>query len=69
MVVASDSRLCGGKVWDQCPKIFPIARGDCMMSFSGETDYAYPLAMHAVSTIDSRPPDLNRKSLQAITPL
>lgn len=61
LVVVSDSRLSGGKTWDQSPKVFPLSRGDCMMSFSGETDYAYPLLLHAMNTIDAWEESRNRR--------
>lgn len=41
----SDSRLCGGHRWDECPKIFPLQRSDCAISFAGDTGYAYPMMM------------------------
>ena len=43
LVVASDSRLRFGCAWDCCPKIFPLARGDCAISFAGSTKFAYPI--------------------------
>lgn len=61
LVAISDSRLTGGKVWDQCPKVFPMARGDCVISFSGETDYAYPLVAHAINAIDAWDESRNRR--------
>lgn len=61
LVVASDSRVTGGKRWDHCPKIVPLQRGDCVLSFSGETDYAYPLILHALSTTGSWPDGANRR--------
>ncbi|MGO2962938.1 MAG: hypothetical protein ACTIDE_10060 [Carnobacterium maltaromaticum] len=45
LIVASDSRLCGGHRWDQCPKIITFPRGDCFLSFAGTANYAYPLMM------------------------
>lgn len=43
LVIASDSRLRFGCAWDCCPKIFPLSRGDCAISFAGNTMYAYPI--------------------------
>ncbi len=42
LVFASDSRLRGGQVWDCCPKIMTLPRTDCLISFAGDTSYAYP---------------------------
>jgi len=47
LVIASDSRLCGGYRWDNCPKILTLPRNDCAIAFAGETGYAYPLMMQA----------------------
>lgn len=43
LILVSDSRLCGGHRWDECPKIFTLPRGDCAICFAGCTDYAYPI--------------------------
>ena len=45
LVFISDSRLCGGHRWDECPKIMTMPREDCALCFAGNTDYAYPLMM------------------------
>ncbi|WP_147443678.1 hypothetical protein [Corallococcus sicarius] len=45
LVVASDSRLSGGLTWDQGPKLFPLARGDCVLAFAGDTAFAYPVVL------------------------
>lgn len=47
LVIASDSRLCGGYRWDSCPKILTLPRNDVAIAFAGETGYAYPLMMQA----------------------
>jgi hypothetical protein len=43
LVFASDSRLRAGYAWDCAPKILPLSRGDCAVSFAGPTEYAYPI--------------------------
>ncbi len=45
LIIASDSRLCGGHRWDQCPKILTMPRSDCAICFAGSTVYAYPMMM------------------------
>ena len=47
LIIASDSRLCGGYRWDNCPKILTFPRNDCAIAFAGEVGYAYPLMMQA----------------------
>ncbi len=47
LIIASDSRLCGGYRWDSCPKILTLPRNDVAIAFAGETGYAYPLMMQA----------------------
>jgi hypothetical protein len=37
LLVASDSRLCGGQFWDANPKIVLLPRTDCVLSFAGDT--------------------------------
>lgn len=51
LVFASDSRVSGGEVWDRYPKIFQLSRSDCLISFSGPTDYAFPLVMQLNNAI------------------
>lgn len=48
LVVASDSRL----TWDQCPKLFPLSRGDGILAFAGDTSYAYPVVLQLLRSID-----------------
>ena len=45
LLFVSDSRLCGGHRWDECPKIFPMQRSDCAICFAGDTAYSYPVMM------------------------
>lgn len=52
LVVASDSRLTGGMTWDHGQKIFPLARGDSVLAFAGETFFAYPLILQTLRYID-----------------
>lgn len=62
LVFASDSRLSGEKTWDGCPKIVALPRSDCMISFAGETDYAYPLMLQMINGINSHPPSRERRT-------
>jgi len=52
LVFASDSRLRNGKAWDGCSKIFPLRRGDCALSFAGDTQFAYPMLHQVVNAVD-----------------
>ena len=45
LVFASDSRLCGGHRWDECPKLMMLPGNCAVMAFAGDTGYAYPLMM------------------------
>lgn len=47
LILASDSRLNGGPVFDQCPKMQCLPREDCAMCFAGDTIFAYPMMMQA----------------------
>ncbi len=61
LVVATDSRLSGGKTWDCGPKIFSLPRSDSLICFAGETDYAYPLMMQMASAIEQYPESRSRE--------
>jgi 20S proteasome alpha/beta subunit len=60
LVVASDSRLSGGQFWDSNPKIILLPRSDCVMSFAGNTNDAYPLMLQAYNAISMYPRSINR---------
>ena len=45
MIFISDSRLCGGHRWDECPKLATLPGSNCVLAFAGDTDYAYPMMM------------------------
>ncbi len=45
LVVAADSRLTGGLLWDGCPKIVNLPRTDCVLAFAGDTYLSYPLKL------------------------
>lgn len=62
LIFASDSRLRAGQAWDCCPKIMTLPRTDCLISFAGDTDYAYPLMLQMVRAIDFYPASLNRRT-------
>jgi hypothetical protein len=51
LIVASDSRLSGGRNIDCCQKIFQLPRSDSFICFAGETAFAYPLVHLAHSAI------------------
>jgi hypothetical protein len=51
LVVASDSRLSFGCRWDCCPKILALPRNDSFISFAGNTMYAYPVMLQAVTAV------------------
>jgi hypothetical protein len=56
LVFGSDSRLTGGQVNDQAQKIFQLPRNDALFVFAGDTQYAYPLLMQLLRSIESFPP-------------
>ena len=64
LIFVSDSRLGGGDRWDECPKILPLERGDCAMSFAGDTCWTFPLmlqtrnAMNQYTRITDRAMDI-----------
>jgi hypothetical protein len=66
LVFASDSRLRAGQAWDCCPKILTLPRTDCLISFAGETDSAYPLMLQMTRSIEFYPPSLNRQTDVAV---
>ena len=66
LVFASDSRLRAGQAWDCCPKIMTLPRTDCLISFAGLTDYAYPLMLQMIRSIEFYPPSLNRRTDVAV---
>jgi hypothetical protein len=51
LIVASDSRLCGGQFWDANPKIMLLPRSDCVVSFAGDTYDSYPLMLQAYNSV------------------
>lgn len=60
LVVVSDSRLSGGQYWDANPKIVILPRTDSVLSFSGDTNDAYPLMLQAWNAIKMHEPAENR---------
>jgi hypothetical protein len=53
LVVASDSRLSGGRNFDSCAKIIPLPRSDSFVCCAGDTDITYPLALQIFTGISS----------------
>jgi hypothetical protein len=49
LIVASDSRLSGGRTLDSCAKILLLPRSDAFLCCAGETDITYPLAIQVVT--------------------
>lgn len=52
LIFISDSRLCGGHRWDECPKIIELPGNNSALAFAGDTEYAYPMMFqlkHAMS--------------------
>lgn len=45
LIFISDSRLCGGHRWDECPKLTTLPGDSCVLAFAGDTVYAYPVMM------------------------
>ncbi|MDQ0755057.1 hypothetical protein QFZ61_001044 [Arthrobacter sp. B3I4] len=62
LVFASDSRLRNGQAWDCCPKIMSLPRSDCLISFAGDTQYAYPLMLQMIQAIDMYAPSSDRRT-------
>jgi hypothetical protein len=60
LVFCSDSRLCNGKRFDHCQKIFRFARSDAVMCFAGRTDWAYPMIVAAINAADLHLPSQTR---------
>jgi len=56
LVFGADSRLSGGQYFDHAQKIFQLPRSDALFAFAGGTDYAYPLLMQMLRSIESFPP-------------
>ena len=52
LVIASDSMLSSGERWPCCPKLFRFDRQDCVICFSGNTAYTYPIILQIHSTIN-----------------
>jgi hypothetical protein len=55
LIVASDSRLGGGQFWDANPKVMLLPRNDCVISFAGDTNDAYPIMLQAYNAIKMFP--------------
>jgi hypothetical protein len=62
LVFASDSRLRSGQAWDAAPKIFTLPRSDALISFAGDTDYAYPLVTQMSNAIGFFPASRDRRN-------
>jgi hypothetical protein len=56
LVFGADSRLTGGQTNDQAQKIFQLPRKDALFAFAGDTQYAYPLMMQLMRSIEGYPP-------------
>ncbi|MBI3169597.1 MAG: hypothetical protein HYZ22_14025 [Chloroflexi bacterium] len=60
LLIATDSRLSGGRNIDCSPKVLPLSRSDCAICFAGDTDFAYPMMLQFVLAIDSYRPSRTR---------
>ena len=60
LLVASDSRLSGGRTIDYCPKLLILPRLDCAVCFAGSTDLAYPLMLQLSLATEAHPPSVKR---------
>lgn len=60
LVFCSDSRLSNGKRFDHCQKIFRFTRTDAAIGFAGDTDWAYPMIVAAVTAADLHLPSQTR---------
>lgn len=60
LLVATDSRLSGGRTLDYCPKLLVLPRLDCAVCFAGSTDLAYPLMLQLSLASEAHPPSLKR---------
>lgn len=64
LIFISDSRLCGGHRWDECPKLTTLPGTNCVLAFAGDTSYAYPMmmqirqAMNGYRRIETRAMDI-----------
>ena len=38
LIFISDSRLCGGHRWDECPKLTTLPGNTCALAFAGDTE-------------------------------
>ena len=60
LIFCSDSRLSNGKRFDHCQKIFRFTRTDAAIGFAGDTDWAYPMIVAAVTAADLHLPSQTR---------
>ena len=51
LYLIADSRFTCGDVYDGCPKLFPLERGDCALACAGNTLYSLPIANHIQRSI------------------
>lgn len=60
LIFCSDSRLRFGCAWDACQKVFPLPRGDCAITFAGDTQYSYPFIHAAINSVSLHRASNNR---------
>jgi len=60
LIFCTDSRLSFGCRWDCCPKLIAMPRDDSAICFAGDTMYAYPIMLQAVSAVSQHPKLLSR---------
>ncbi len=61
LVFCSDSRLRFGCAWDACQKVFPLPRGDCAITFAGDTHFSYPFIHAAINAVSLHRGSNNRQ--------
>ena len=55
LVFVTDSRLRSFGSWDCNPKIFTFSRTDCVICFSGDTVFSYPMMIQLKNEIELNP--------------
>lgn len=55
LIFVTDSRLRSFGSWDCNPKIFTFSRTDCVMCFSGDTVFSYPMMIQLKNEIELNP--------------
>lgn len=62
----SDSRLCGGQRWDQCPKLSILPGEYSMLAFAGDTNFAYPMISSIKQALSNYPRIVKRRGMDVV---